>query len=135
MRDFTIGDMTVPAAHRGTLPRLHRHRLRRHAAPAPAAGAGPNPVHLLPVFDIATFPERRADDRPPRPAMPSSTARLRTSSRRPSQRRPNDCFNWGYDPGHYTTPEGSYATDPPRCRPVHGSSAAMVAVLTAPACA
>jgi pullulanase len=23
-----------------------------------------------------------------------------------------DAFNWGYDPYHYTTPEGSYATDP-----------------------
>ena len=23
-----------------------------------------------------------------------------------------DGFNWGYDPMHYTTPEGSYATDP-----------------------
>ena len=23
-----------------------------------------------------------------------------------------DGFNWGYDPLHYTTPEGSYATDP-----------------------
>ena len=23
-----------------------------------------------------------------------------------------DCFNWGYDPYHYSAPEGSYATDP-----------------------
>ena len=23
-----------------------------------------------------------------------------------------DGFNWGYDPVHYMTPEGSYATDP-----------------------
>ena len=26
--------------------------------------------------------------------------------------RPTDGFNWGYDPWHYTTPEGSYAVDP-----------------------
>lgn len=26
--------------------------------------------------------------------------------------RPIDSFNWGYDPYHYTTPEGSYSTDP-----------------------
>ncbi len=25
--------------------------------------------------------------------------------------RPHDRFNWGYDPFHYTVPEGSYATD------------------------
>ena len=23
-----------------------------------------------------------------------------------------DAFNWGYDPVHYSTPEGSYATNP-----------------------
>ena len=32
------------------------------------------------------------------------------ASSRPS--RTSDCFNWGYDPFHYTVPEGSYATDP-----------------------
>ena len=26
--------------------------------------------------------------------------------------RDQDGFNWGYDPWHYTVPEGSYATDP-----------------------
>lgn len=26
--------------------------------------------------------------------------------------RPIDSFNWGYDPYHYTTPEGSYSTNP-----------------------
>jgi pullulanase/glycogen debranching enzyme len=26
--------------------------------------------------------------------------------------RERDCFNWGYDPFHYTAPEGSYATAP-----------------------
>lgn len=24
----------------------------------------------------------------------------------------NDAFNWGYDPVHYGTPEGSYSTQP-----------------------
>jgi pullulanase/glycogen debranching enzyme len=24
----------------------------------------------------------------------------------------HDCFNWGYDPYHYSVPEGSYASDP-----------------------
>ncbi|MCB1643372.1 MAG: hypothetical protein KDI37_16710, partial [Xanthomonadales bacterium] len=23
----------------------------------------------------------------------------------------DDCYNWGYDPWHYTAPEGSYASD------------------------
>ncbi len=29
-----------------------------------------------------------------------------------SQLRPYDDYNWGYDPFHYTVPEGSYAQDP-----------------------
>ncbi|QWC85587.1 pullulanase-type alpha-1,6-glucosidase [Nocardioidaceae bacterium] len=29
-----------------------------------------------------------------------------------AETRADDGFNWGYDPFHYTTPEGSYATDP-----------------------
>jgi pullulanase/glycogen debranching enzyme len=43
--------------------------------------------------------------------MPEDPAsrRRRRSSRRPAT---SDAFNWGYDPFHFTTPEGSYATDP-----------------------
>ncbi|KRE92784.1 alpha-1,6-glucosidase [Nocardioides sp. Soil774] len=112
VRDFSIGDETVPAAERGTyLAFTHddtagmRH-LRR------LADAGLNTVHLLPVFDIATIEERRGEQ-----AVPScDLASLPRDSERQQECveavRPTDGFNWGYDPLHYTTPEGSYSTDP-----------------------
>ena len=65
MRDFSITDETVPAEHRGTYLAFTdsgsagMQHLRR------LAGAGLNTVHLLPVFDIATIPERRADQATP----------------------------------------------------------------------
>ena len=81
---------------------------------ATLAGAGLNTVHLLPVFDIATIEEDRADAAAARRATcrrspPDSDAAA--GVRRPRS-RDTDGFNWGYDPLHYTTPEGSYATDP-----------------------
>ncbi|MGL4372661.1 MAG: type I pullulanase, partial [Turicibacter sp.] len=42
-------------------------------------------LHLLPAFDHRSIDENRLDDLQ---------------------------FNWGYDPQHYTVPEGSYSTDP-----------------------
>ena len=33
-----------------------------------------------------------------------------------------DSYNWGYDPFHYTVPEGSYATDPEGTTRIKGSA-------------
>ncbi len=66
------------------------------------------------------MPERRENHRhPDRAALaalpPDSAEQLALIS----AVRDRDGFNWGYDPWHYTVPEGSYATDPdgePRIR-------------------
>src|SRR5262249_52707124 len=50
---------------------------------------------LQPAGDLASFP-------------PDSTAQQAAIA----AVRERDGFNWGYDPWHYTAPEGSYATDP-----------------------
>jgi pullulanase-type alpha-1,6-glucosidase len=112
VRDFSITDETVPAAHRGTyLAFTDRdsdgmRRLRE------LARAGMNTLHLLPVNDIATIEENRAAQEEPQcnlasfpPDSPLQQECVRAVAAR-------DGFNWGYDPLHYTTPEGSYATDP-----------------------
>jgi len=116
VRDFSIGDTSVPAAERGTYLAFTRQssdgmqHLRRMAQ------AGVTHLHLLPVFDIATVPERRADQAEPPCDLPAITAAEGPAS--PAQQecvgqvRDTDGFNWGYDPWHYTAPEGSYATDP-----------------------
>lgn len=106
VRDFSIADATVPPAHRGKYLGFTasdsngmRH-LRR------LADAGLTDVHLLPVYDLASVPETgcvtpaaRSEDGPE--AWQAAVQAVRDS----------DCFNWGYDPLHYTAPEGSYATD------------------------
>ena len=112
VRDFSIGDTTVPAADRGTFKAFtHRdsagmRHLRR------LADAGLNSLHLLPVNDIASIEERRsAHQQPPcdlasfGPAAPDQQACI-------DPIRDADGFNWGYDPLHYTTPDGSYSTAP-----------------------
>ncbi|TDE02452.1 pullulanase-type alpha-1,6-glucosidase [Jiangella asiatica] len=115
LRDFSVDDETVPAADRGTY-RAFTHAEgsgMRHLSAL--AGAGLNTVHLLPVFDIATIPEVRADQAVPDCDLAGLTAAD------PAGQAQQDCvtaatgqdgFNWGYDPLHYTVPEGSYATDP-----------------------
>ena len=106
LRDFSIGDATVPAAHRGkylAFTDAGSDGMRHLRA---LAQAGLTDVHLLPVFDFASVPERGcttprfsggpADETQQAAAVAGATG---------------DCFNWGYDPFHYNAPEGSYATD------------------------
>ncbi|GID95059.1 hypothetical protein Adi01nite_44710 [Amorphoplanes digitatis] len=112
VRDFSIADAGVPEGERGTFLAF------THAGSAGMrhlrilADAGLTHVHLLPVFDFATVPDRRADQAVPR----CDLAALPPDS--PEQQRAvmavadEDGFNWGYDPLHYTTPEGSFAVDP-----------------------
>ncbi len=112
VRDFSIGDETVPAAERGTYLAFTRddsagmQHLRR------LADAGLNTVHLLPVFDIATIEERRSAQQVPDCDLASLPRDSERQQECVEAVRPGDGFNWGYDPLHYTAPEGSYATDP-----------------------
>ncbi|MEV6599644.1 pullulanase-type alpha-1,6-glucosidase [Actinoplanes sp. NPDC051346] len=76
------------------------------------ARAGTTHVHLLPVFDFATIPEKRADQKLPAcdlAALPPDSAEQQKCVAAVAD---SDGYNWGYDPLHYTTPEGGYATDP-----------------------
>lgn len=112
VRDFSIGDETVPAAERGTYLAFTRddsagmRHLRR------LADAGLNTVHLLPAFDIATIEERRSAQQTPACDLASLPPDSTEQQECVDAVRTKDGFNWGYDPLHYTTPEGSYSTDP-----------------------
>jgi len=108
VRDFSATDASVPAVHRGkylaftdTTSRGMRH-LRA------LAQAGLTDIHLLPVFDLATVPERGCVI----PRVPNATPDSPAQQAAVMADAPRDCFNWGYDPFHYSAPEGSYATDP-----------------------
>lgn len=138
LRDFSASDGSLPVDLRGTYGAFtqpdsdgmrHLRDLRK---------AGLTHVQLLPVFDIATIdedPTRQVDIDDPFAKLceTSPAARNRWSqycgaasirqvlqgfdpSSGQAQSLYNDLravdsFNWGYDPFHFTVPEGSYASD------------------------
>ncbi|GII83928.1 hypothetical protein Ssi03_19180 [Sphaerisporangium siamense] len=117
VRDFSASDATVPAAERGTYAAFTRDSAGTRALRALAAD-GLTHVHLLPAFDFGSVPERRADRTEPScdlAALPPDSDRQQACV---AATAATDSFNWGYDPVHYTVPEGSYATDPDGSRRV-----------------
>ncbi|GAA2817191.1 pullulanase-type alpha-1,6-glucosidase [Crossiella cryophila] len=110
VRDFSIGDTSVPESDRGTYKAFtHRDSTgMRHLRAL--AEAGMDTVHLLPTFDIATIPERRADQQRPACDLAGMPADSEQQQECVTRAAAKDGFNWGYDPWHYDVPEGSYAT-------------------------
>ncbi len=95
VRDFSINDTTVPSELRGKYLAFTQGASQGMTHLKELAKAGMTDLHFLPVFDLATVPEKNCQSDP----------RAATTT------RANDCFNWGYDPLHFNAPEGSYATD------------------------
>jgi len=107
VRDFSIGDTTVPAPLRGkygAFADASSNGMRHLRA---LARAGLTDVHLLPVFDIASIPEKGCTT----PAIPPSPPDGEAQQAAATAGKAGDCYNWGYDPLHYTAPEGSYASN------------------------
>ena len=113
VRDFSATDTSVPAALRGTYKAFTVPSSRGMSHLRRLAEAGLTHVHLLPTFDVATIEEVRASRVEPDPAVlagfPPDSDQQQAAV---GASRGQDGFNWGYDPFHYTVPEGSYATDP-----------------------
>ena len=112
VRDFSVGDRTVPAAHRGTYLAFTDRNSAGMRQLRDLAGAGLNTVHLLPANDIASIEERRAAQQTPPCDLASFGPAAEDQQACVDPVRDTDGFNWGYDPLHYTTPEGSYSTNP-----------------------
>ncbi|MCX5382826.1 pullulanase-type alpha-1,6-glucosidase [Streptomyces sp. NBC_00083] len=110
IRDFSIADPTshhpgqyLAFTDTGSDGMKHLARL---------AGAGTSYVHLLPAFDIAGIPEKKSEQ-----AVPACDLKVYAPDSAEQQAcvakaAAKDAYNWGYDPLHYTVPEGSYASDP-----------------------
>jgi pullulanase-type alpha-1,6-glucosidase len=113
IRDFSISDATVPEEWRGTYKAFTVKDSNGMKHLAGLAEAGLTHIHLLPAFDIASVNEDKStwqsvDEAALKALPPDSDGQ----SIAVSAITGTDGFNWGYDPLHYTTPEGSYATDP-----------------------
>ena len=107
VRDFSINDPTVSAPHRGKYAAFGEGGSNGMRHLAALARAGLTDIHLLPVYDFGSVPERGCAVPQPAGAPDGDTQQALVA--RTAQ---TDCFNWGYDPVHYNAPEGSYATDP-----------------------
>jgi len=113
VRDFSVNDPSVPEELKGTYKAFTLEDTYgvNHLKALQAAGL--SHLHLLPAFDIATINENKAEWQAP------DWAQLATYPPDSDQQQAEvtlyenlDGFNWGYDPFHYTTPEGSYCTNP-----------------------
>jgi pullulanase-type alpha-1,6-glucosidase len=112
VRDFSITDETVPTAHRGTYLAFTDRGSDGMRRLRDLARSGMSLLHLLPTNDIATIEEDRSRQQEPPCDLPSFPPESSEQQACVGQVAGTDGFNWGYDPLHYTTPEGSYATDP-----------------------
>ncbi|CAH6796361.1 Pullulanase [Vibrio chagasii] len=138
LRDFSFSDKLGTASLNGkylALTEADRESVKHLQA---LKDAGLTTLHILPAFDIATVDEDEASrvditdtvgklcDVKPAAALCGNEDENRViedvldgydPSTGDAQALMNDLrmldsFNWGYDPFHYTVPEGSYATDP-----------------------
>lgn len=126
VRDFSIWDQSVPADLRGTYKAFTLANSDGVTALKDLADAGMTTVHLLPTFDIATtsIPEARSEQTLPSldgvALVPGNLEQLRqmpgwgpaSPIQQEAVQKVLDVngFNWGYDPFHWFTPEGSYAS-------------------------
>ncbi|MFI9833967.1 pullulanase-type alpha-1,6-glucosidase [Streptomyces sp. NPDC051913] len=112
IRDFSVADKTVPAKDQGTYLAFTDKGSDGSRHLKELAKSGTSYVHLLPAFDIATIPEKKSDQATTDCDLASYAADSDKQQECVAKIAAKDAFNWGYDPYHYTVPEGSYATDP-----------------------
>jgi pullulanase len=111
VRDFSVGDSTVPAEHRGTYLAFTDTRSDGMMHLEQLADAGLKAVHLLPTFHFNSINEDKSTWKttpdlsiyPPDGTQQQAAVAAVQSA---------DAYNWGYDPNHYLAPEGGYAVNP-----------------------
>ncbi|MDO6762735.1 pullulanase-type alpha-1,6-glucosidase [Agarivorans sp. 1_MG-2023] len=134
LRDFSVSDTQGTAANNGKYLALTESERESVTHLQALKDAGLTTLHILPAFDIATVDEKNAIDidapladlcaaiekTDDYCASASGTIEAKLESFDPTtgdaqslmnDLRGLDSFNWGYDPFHYTVPEGSYASD------------------------
>jgi pullulanase len=111
IRDFSVNDPTVPALHRGTYEAFADQNSNGMRHLKDLAKNGLAAVHILPSFHFASVNEDKSTwlttgdlSQFPPDGQQQQAAVAAIQGR--------DAFNWGYDPVHYMTPEGSYAIVP-----------------------
>ncbi|MBO3094087.1 pullulanase-type alpha-1,6-glucosidase [Cellulomonas dongxiuzhuiae] len=111
VRDFSISDATVPERLRGTYGAFAVRSSDGRDHLRALADAGLTTVHLLPTFDIASIEEDRSAQATPACDLASLPPDSPRQQECVTAVAGQDAFNWGYDPWHWSAPEGSYAVD------------------------
>ena len=107
VRDFSINDPSVSRARRGKYLAFTESNSNGMQHLKALSAAGLTDVHLLPVFDFATIAEQDCVT----PAVVEAGPDSESQQASVMAGAGSDCFNWGYDPYHFSAPEGSYASD------------------------
>ncbi|MER2493289.1 pullulanase-type alpha-1,6-glucosidase [Catenovulum sediminis] len=139
VRDFSAHDRNLPEfAYQGKYKAFSATQsdAMQHLLALKAAGL--NTIQLLPVFDIGTVNEdptqvvyphdkisklcgiqlehylclqKNIEDQSLQQILAGLNVMAEEGQAIIELLRPNDPYNWGYDPFHYSVPEGSYATE------------------------
>ena len=111
VRDFSVGDSTVPEALRGTYLAFTVDNSDGMRHLRKLANAGLRAVHLLPTFDFNSVNEDKSTwaVTPDLSVYPPDGQQQQAAV---TAIQDKDAYNWGYDPNHYLAPEGSYARNP-----------------------
>ncbi|TXS29433.1 pullulanase-type alpha-1,6-glucosidase [Streptomyces sp. ms191] len=112
IRDFSVADATAVPAHKGTYLAFTDTGSKGSRHLKDLADSGTSYVHLLPAFDIGTVPEKKSEQTEPACDLKILAPDSEEQQACVAAAAAKDAYNWGYDPLHYTVPEGSYATDP-----------------------
>ncbi|MFF9566126.1 pullulanase-type alpha-1,6-glucosidase [Streptomyces sp. NPDC014685] len=110
IRDFSIADRT--SKHPGEYLAFTDTRSDGMKHLKKLADSGTSYVHLLPAFDIGTIPEEKSGRTEPACDLSVYAPDSEEQQACVAKAAAKDGYNWGYDPLHYTVPEGSYASDP-----------------------
>lgn len=105
IRDFTVADESLPQMYQGTFLSFTQHQSKSMRHLQELAQAGLTHIHLLPFNDFGSVNEDRSQWQ--NFTGPSNV--LEEPQNIIGRLRALDPYNWGYDPVHYFTPEGSYA--------------------------
>ena len=111
IRDFSVNDLTVPSTHRGTYEAFADQGSNGMRHLRELARSGLKAVHILPSFHFASVNEDKStwqtagdlSQYPPDGQQQQAAV---------SAIQGSDGYNWGYDPVHYMTPQGSYSMVP-----------------------
>jgi len=111
IRDFSIGDNTVPATKKGTYEAFAEPGSDGMRHLRTLAASGLKAIHLLPTFHFGSVSEDKSTW-----ATTGDLSHDPPDGQQQQQAVENvqgeDAYNWGYDPVHYMAPAGQYAVDP-----------------------